>query len=196
MDNQKLLIGLAVVVVLFVAYCMWCKKDESSEKKKVKDKKRENFTYDQLEKDDEIYELNVGCVAVLDKAGKPKGFLNLHPYTRSVSEWRDLQGQTISVDLKNYQDLFACFLDEPAEIDPQMLEKFGAVSFSVKYQGEPGKCLVHLNILVADPAIGQLKQPGNQLGGDHLLELLIHLASHIKIGQPISIIHPELDHSR
>ncbi len=25
--------------------------------------------------------------------------------------------------------------------------------------------------------------------------LLIHLAGHIKIGQPISIIHPELDHS-
>ena len=47
MDNQNLLIGLAVVVVLFVAYCWWCRKDDSSVKKK-NTKKRENFTYDQL----------------------------------------------------------------------------------------------------------------------------------------------------
>ncbi len=47
MDNQnKLLIGLAVIVILFIAYCWWCKKDQKSNDKKKK--KRENFTYDQL----------------------------------------------------------------------------------------------------------------------------------------------------
>ena len=47
MDNQKLLIGLAVVVALFVAYCWYCRKSDKPDKKK-KNKKRENFTYDQL----------------------------------------------------------------------------------------------------------------------------------------------------
>ncbi len=47
MDNQKLLIGLAVVVALFVAYGWYCRKSDKHDKKK-KNKKRENFTYDQL----------------------------------------------------------------------------------------------------------------------------------------------------
>jgi hypothetical protein len=46
MDNQKLLIGLGVVVVGFVVYCWWCKTDTDDKKKKKK--QRENFTYDQV----------------------------------------------------------------------------------------------------------------------------------------------------
>lgn len=47
MDNQKLLIGLAVAVALIVGYCMLCRKEDNTENKKDK-KKREDFTYDQL----------------------------------------------------------------------------------------------------------------------------------------------------
>lgn len=45
MDNQKLLIGLAVVVALFAAYCFYYKKE--APKKRV-ERPRENFTYDQI----------------------------------------------------------------------------------------------------------------------------------------------------
>lgn len=49
MDNQKLLIGLAVVVVLFVAYMYFNKGSNSAgSEKKASSAKKENFTYDQL----------------------------------------------------------------------------------------------------------------------------------------------------
>jgi len=49
MDNQKLLIGLAIVAVLFVAYCYYNKSSVKGAKKSDSaEPKRENFTYDQL----------------------------------------------------------------------------------------------------------------------------------------------------
>ncbi len=49
-----------------------------------------------------------------------------------------------------------------AQAIPQMFKKRWAVSFSVKYKGEPGKQLIRIKLLLADSAIGQLKQPGSR----------------------------------